>query len=200
MKTMSAVPYHFEALIAAGVKPPKQSYVPVLVDGPLLLLTTKYQHVVRDLWTVWFLYAFRYRQFSRGLVIKRIATILQECADLRSSQQEFTDLYDIFFQSVYVCTAAILSVTSAAELETAFGRQSDERYGMYEEGSANPSSIPAKPQTMEPICRYWCAATANCTLILPAPLVDPRPSAFRVYLSSSNICASTTARDKCHSF
>lgn len=113
--SMAAVPYHFKALVAAGIKPPKDSYVPILVDGPLILLTVRYQNVVRDLWTIWFLYAFQYPQVNRTMVINRVATILQDCAELRPLEQDFTDLYDVFFHNVYVCASKILSVLDAAE-------------------------------------------------------------------------------------
>ncbi|GAB7345948.1 hypothetical protein MBLNU457_4175t1 [Dothideomycetes sp. NU457] len=112
---MAAVPYHFKALIAAGIKPSKESYVPILVDGPLLLLTVRYQNVLRDLWTIWFFYAFRYSQFNRTMVIDRIATILQDCAELQPTEQDFTDLYNVFFHNVYVCASKILLVLDAAE-------------------------------------------------------------------------------------
>jgi len=31
---MAAVPYQLKALIAAGIKPSKESYIPILVDDP----------------------------------------------------------------------------------------------------------------------------------------------------------------------
>lgn len=111
---MAAVPYHFKALIAAGIKPPKESYVPILVDGPLLLLTVRYQNILRDLWTVWFLCAFQYPQFNRTMVTNRVATILQDCAELQPLEQDFSDLYNIFFHNVYVCASNILLVLDAA--------------------------------------------------------------------------------------
>jgi len=183
---MTAVPYHFEALIAAGFKPPKESYVPVLVDGPLLLLTTKYQHIVRDLWTIWFLYAFRYRQFSRGLVIDRVTAILQECADLRSSQQEFTNLYDIFFQSVYVCTKAILSVITAAENRDRF--RETVRYAMCARKSLQTRAA------FQPNIKPWNQfADAGAPLLPTVRSLCPRLWPIHVHLPSEYTCLRATS-------
>jgi len=57
----------------------------------------------------------QYPHFNRAMAINRIATTLQDCAELQALEQDFTDLYNFFFHNVYVCASKILSVLNAAE-------------------------------------------------------------------------------------